>query len=480
MNFTEEDELAVELNESLLNLGLPLSRNIQEEISRRIGSKYKSAVHQLTKPDQLNSMRILFKVFTQKVIDFYNKTVAEAGATPEHFKYYESHKIPLYEIFTEKDAPLLATKIKKFFKGSEVEGIFNSLRPYLEHVRLFRERGIRSTQELVNPFLLYDIHHEIEDDYGVLLGLLEQERASSAALLAGVNAEVERGLSAKGSRAPTPGFLPRAPSRASTASAPASRVGSRAAHNADYGTALPSPTPFFRSASNAAAARLERLARNAGGAGNNEEGEMTPGMSPMPGNGSPFSPAVVLEEDLVPLQRLNYEFGGGGGRRRGRSTRRQRAAGGKPAPFYPPKYFRGLSKRAKTQRKKEIQKYGAIHWKNPAAYVGFQTDRGVRTRPSSYTEQWNALFPQAKSLKERAAVTGVPLREIEESYNRGMAAWRTGHRPGATQQQWGYARVSSFLLCGKTHFTTDSDLVRRAKQRSAAARSWWKKQCPSD
>jgi hypothetical protein len=26
-----------------------------------------------------------------------------------------------------------------------------------------------------------------------------------------------------------------------------------------------------------------------------------------------------------------------------------------------------------------------------------------------------------------------------------MAAWKTGHRPGATQQQWGYARVSSFL-----------------------------------
>jgi len=28
---------------------------------------------------------------------------------------------------------------------------------------------------------------------------------------------------------------------------------------------------------------------------------------------------------------------------------------------------------------------------------------------------------------------------------RGMAAWKSGHRPGAGQEQWGYARVNSFL-----------------------------------
>jgi hypothetical protein len=26
-----------------------------------------------------------------------------------------------------------------------------------------------------------------------------------------------------------------------------------------------------------------------------------------------------------------------------------------------------------------------------------------------------------------------------------MAAWKSGHRPGAGQEQWGYARISSFL-----------------------------------
>ena len=57
-----------------------------------------------------------------------------------------------------------------------------------------------------------------------------------------------------------------------------------------------------------------------------------------------------------------------------------------------------------------------------------------------------------------------------------MAAWRTGHKVGATQQQWGYARVHSFLLCGKTYYSTDSDIVTRAKHESSTSNKWWSKQ----
>jgi hypothetical protein len=131
--------------------------------------------------------------------------------------------------------------------------------------------------------------------------------------------------------------------------------------------------------------------------------------------------------------------------------------------YLPPKYFGTLSKTKKVARKKEIAKFGAKGWKDPKAYVGFKTNKGVKTRKSHYSADWNRLFPGVKSLEDRAKVTGVPLSILKECYNRGMAAWRTGHRPGATQQQWGYARVSSLLLCGKTHYTTDSDLVKKAK-----------------
>jgi len=141
--------------------------------------------------------------------------------------------------------------------------------------------------------------------------------------------------------------------------------------------------------------------------------------------------------------------------------------------YAPKKYFAGLSKTMKLKRIKEIKKFGAKSWKDPAAYVGFKTDVGIKTRKSSYTKSWKKLFPNAKSLEEKAKVTGVPLKYIKDSYNRGMAAWRTGHRPSATQQQWGYARTSSFLLKGKTYYTADSDLVKKAKAESKSAKKWW-------
>jgi len=145
--------------------------------------------------------------------------------------------------------------------------------------------------------------------------------------------------------------------------------------------------------------------------------------------------------------------------------------GKKPGPA---RYYSGLSERRKTQRAKEIIKFGSKGWRDPTAYVGFKTDKGVKTRKSQYTRSWYRLFPEAKSLEAKAEATGVPLKYIQASYNRGMAAWRTGHRPGATQQQWGYARTHSLLLKGKTFYTADSDLAREAIRTSASAAAWFK------
>jgi len=143
--------------------------------------------------------------------------------------------------------------------------------------------------------------------------------------------------------------------------------------------------------------------------------------------------------------------------------------------YLPKKYFSGLSKTQKKKKLKEMQHFGSFHWKDPKAYTGFKTNTYVQSKPSQYTRKWRKIFPKATSLKQKASATGVPLRYIKESYNRGMAAWRTGHRPGATQQQWGYARVHSFLLKGKTYKTTDSNLARKAKQTSKTALNWWSK-----
>lgn len=145
-------------------------------------------------------------------------------------------------------------------------------------------------------------------------------------------------------------------------------------------------------------------------------------------------------------------------------------------PFHPRKYYAGLDRATRKKRRAEIRRFGAMDWKDPAAYKGFRTDRGVRTRKSGYTTAWKRRFPEALSLEQKAAVTGVPVRFLRESYNRGMAAWRTGHRPGATQQQWGYARIHSFLLCGKTARTTDADLRQTAIATSTTARQWFRRE----
>lgn len=157
----------------------------------------------------------------------------------------------------------------------------------------------------------------------------------------------------------------------------------------------------------------------------------------------------------------------------GAKTRRSRLK--KDMPRWPPKYYAGLTRKQAAERRKEILKFGQMHWLDPRAYVGFKTDRYGKRRTSSYTAHFRRLFPEARSLTQKAEATGVPERFLKESYDRGLAAWRTGHRPGATGQQWGYARVHSFLLCGKTHYGPDSDIVRDAKRKSASARRWFKR-----
>lgn len=65
-------------------------------------------------------------------------------------------------------------------------------------------------------------------------------------------------------------------------------------------------------------------------------------------------------------------------------------------------------------------------------------------------------------LQKKSEKSGIPVSILRQVYNRGVAAWRTGHRPGTTPQQWGYARVNSFITGGKTRTTADKDLWAKA------------------
>jgi len=63
------------------------------------------------------------------------------------------------------------------------------------------------------------------------------------------------------------------------------------------------------------------------------------------------------------------------------------------------------------------------------------------------------------SLAGKAKKFGMSLGTLKKVYKRGVAAWNSGHRPGTTPQQWGHARVNSFLRKGKgTYHGADKDL----------------------
>ena len=70
------------------------------------------------------------------------------------------------------------------------------------------------------------------------------------------------------------------------------------------------------------------------------------------------------------------------------------------------------------------------------------------------------LDEKIAGLVKKSEQTGVPYSILKKSYDRGMAAWKTGHRPGTTPQQWAFARVNSMLTGGKA----DPDLQKQAKK----------------
>jgi hypothetical protein len=74
------------------------------------------------------------------------------------------------------------------------------------------------------------------------------------------------------------------------------------------------------------------------------------------------------------------------------------------------------------------------------------------------------------ALRNKAKKTGFPLGILRKVYQRGVAAWKKGHVPGTTPQQWGMARVNSFSTGGRTTKVSDGALYRQAKKARAAKR----------
>ena len=134
----------------------------------------------------------------------------------------------------------------------------------------------------------------------------------------------------------------------------------------------------------------------------------------------------------------------------------------------PQKYVGKLSDSTAKARKAHWKKMSKYSDRDPRAYEPAPGDATAKTKPSKATKEVRKMMNKeeveiteeaSKSLAAKAKKTGIPLSTLKTVYRRGVAAWNSGHRPGTTAQQWGHARVNSYIRKGKgTYYGADKDL----------------------
>lgn len=126
---------------------------------------------------------------------------------------------------------------------------------------------------------------------------------------------------------------------------------------------------------------------------------------------------------------------------------------------HPDKYFKGVSNKNKKQRKKDFESNKKKADDDPSAYEPMAGDVTPTDKKSKYTSEYKKKFVESKqAVKNKSEETGIPYSILKKVYDRGISAWKSGHRPGTTPHQWALARINSFAVGGKTRQTADKDL----------------------
>ncbi len=123
---------------------------------------------------------------------------------------------------------------------------------------------------------------------------------------------------------------------------------------------------------------------------------------------------------------------------------------------FPDRYLTGLNKVEKAIAMYEIDRGYEYDEDDPEAYKFWKSDimakaRDMKVMPSkhrlAFIEKYGPL-PKGKGdwLTRLSKVTGIKKSILEKIEDKGEAAWRVGHRPGVTQQQWARGRVYAFIM----------------------------------
>jgi len=151
-------------------------------------------------------------------------------------------------------------------------------------------------------------------------------------------------------------------------------------------------------------------------------------------------------------------------------------------------FGKGLGKSTKAKRQAQFNKQAKKHWDDPSAYKPAPGDKSTETKPSQYTKKYKQMYGDKepknemvgvlkledklvkedkgqirKAIQKKSDASGIAYSILKQVFDRGVAAWRVGHKPGTTPAQWGLARVNSFIVKGKTWQVHDSDLAKKAR-----------------
>jgi len=169
-----------------------------------------------------------------------------------------------------------------------------------------------------------------------------------------------------------------------------------------------------------------------------------------------------------------------------------------------PSYYKGLDKDTKAARSRDIERKSKMSTKDPKAYEPMPGDEKEPKKQSVYNDKFRKMFgsldeeeddisyeeyidrmdsllesspgrrniglyslleeskdvdwdrhriiregdDSEKALRNKAKLANAPLGALRAIYDKGLAAYRTGHRPGASQHAWAMARVNSVLTGG--------------------------------
>ena len=122
---------------------------------------------------------------------------------------------------------------------------------------------------------------------------------------------------------------------------------------------------------------------------------------------------------------------------------------------FPSKYLKGLTPTERAIARYEIDKGYEYESQDPEAYKMWKSDikakaRGLKTVPSKWRNKFAKKYGQMKKgydfLDRISKTTGVKRKYLKKIQDKGLAAWRVGHRPGVTQMQWARGRVYAFVM----------------------------------